>query len=177
MWRAPWNEDNIARAELQQLFPEAEIVVSFADDERLVICWVTVVACARLGWLDGLADGVGTPVFGSSCLEGHAHPTDLERLAFSRLKVPWLHWGQAIPCGATLRLGHCIGTFVAAKSSVFGKLGADTGRPVMAELRPSLRVADRPQRTRSQYRYLCSSVHVAHARMRGYRWADDPAAI
>jgi glutathione S-transferase len=26
--------------------------------------------------------------------------------------------------------------------------------------------------------YLCSSVHVAHAhRMRGYRWADDPAAI
>ena len=25
--------------------------------------------------------------------------------------------------------------------------------------------------------YLCSSVHVAHAhRMRGYRWADDPAA-
>ena len=26
--------------------------------------------------------------------------------------------------------------------------------------------------------YLCSTVHVAHAhRMRGYRWADDPAAI
>lgn len=26
--------------------------------------------------------------------------------------------------------------------------------------------------------YLCSAVHVAHAhRMRGYRWADDPAAI
>ncbi len=26
--------------------------------------------------------------------------------------------------------------------------------------------------------YLCSSVHVAHAhRLRGYRWADDPAAI
>jgi glutathione S-transferase len=26
--------------------------------------------------------------------------------------------------------------------------------------------------------YLCSSLHVAHAhRMRGYRWADDPAAI
>jgi glutathione S-transferase len=25
--------------------------------------------------------------------------------------------------------------------------------------------------------YLCSTVHVAHAhRMRGYRWADDPAA-
>ncbi len=26
--------------------------------------------------------------------------------------------------------------------------------------------------------YLCSTVHVAHAhRMRGYRWADDPAAL
>jgi len=26
--------------------------------------------------------------------------------------------------------------------------------------------------------YLCSTVHIAHAhRMRGYRWADDPAAI
>jgi glutathione S-transferase len=26
--------------------------------------------------------------------------------------------------------------------------------------------------------YLCSTVHVAHAhRMRGTRWADDPAAI
>ena len=26
--------------------------------------------------------------------------------------------------------------------------------------------------------YLCSTVHVAHAhRMRGHRWADDPAAI
>ena len=26
--------------------------------------------------------------------------------------------------------------------------------------------------------YLCSTVHVAHAhRVRGYRWADDPAAI
>lgn len=26
--------------------------------------------------------------------------------------------------------------------------------------------------------YLCSTVHVAHShRMRGYRWADDPAAI
>jgi len=26
--------------------------------------------------------------------------------------------------------------------------------------------------------YLCSTVHVAHAhRMRGQRWADDPAAI
>jgi glutathione S-transferase len=26
--------------------------------------------------------------------------------------------------------------------------------------------------------YICSTVHVAHAhRMRGYRWADDPAAI
>src|SRR5512147_2967128 len=26
--------------------------------------------------------------------------------------------------------------------------------------------------------YLCSTVHVAHAhKMRGYRWADDPAAI
>ncbi|HTZ67137.1 MAG TPA: glutathione S-transferase family protein, partial [Roseiarcus sp.] len=26
--------------------------------------------------------------------------------------------------------------------------------------------------------YLCATVHVAHAhRMRGYRWADDPAAI
>jgi glutathione S-transferase len=26
--------------------------------------------------------------------------------------------------------------------------------------------------------YLCSTVHVAHAhRMRGYRWADDPAAM
>jgi glutathione S-transferase len=26
--------------------------------------------------------------------------------------------------------------------------------------------------------YLCSSLHVAHAhRMRGYRWADEPAAI
>jgi glutathione S-transferase len=26
--------------------------------------------------------------------------------------------------------------------------------------------------------YLCSTVHVAHAhRMRGYRWADEPAAI
>ncbi len=26
--------------------------------------------------------------------------------------------------------------------------------------------------------YLCSTVHVAHAhRMRGYRWADDPAAF
>jgi glutathione S-transferase len=26
--------------------------------------------------------------------------------------------------------------------------------------------------------YLCSTLHVAHAhRMRGYRWADDPAAI
>src|SRR6266705_6053675 len=26
--------------------------------------------------------------------------------------------------------------------------------------------------------YLCSTVHVAHAhKMRGYRWADDPAAL
>jgi glutathione S-transferase len=26
--------------------------------------------------------------------------------------------------------------------------------------------------------YLCSTVHVAHAhRMRGYRWADEPAAL
>jgi glutathione S-transferase len=26
--------------------------------------------------------------------------------------------------------------------------------------------------------YLCSTLHVAHAhRMRGYRWADDPAAV
>ena len=26
--------------------------------------------------------------------------------------------------------------------------------------------------------YLCATLHVAHAhRMRGYRWADDPAAI
>src|SRR5262249_29470248 len=26
--------------------------------------------------------------------------------------------------------------------------------------------------------YLCSTVHVAHAhRVRGYRWADDPAAL
>src|ERR1700719_1089232 len=26
--------------------------------------------------------------------------------------------------------------------------------------------------------YLCSTLHIAHAhRMRGYRWADDPAAI
>ena len=29
-----------------------------------------------------------------------------------------------------------------------------------------------------RYPYLCSTVHVAHAhRMRGYWWADDPAAI
>ena len=26
--------------------------------------------------------------------------------------------------------------------------------------------------------YLCATLHVAHShRMRGYRWADDPAAI
>jgi glutathione S-transferase len=33
-------------------------------------------------------------------------------------------------------------------------------------------------RVQSFNSYLCSTVHVAHAhRMRGYRWADDPAAI
>jgi len=33
-------------------------------------------------------------------------------------------------------------------------------------------------RAQSFNSYLCSSAHVAHAhRMRGYRWADDPAAI
>lgn len=33
-------------------------------------------------------------------------------------------------------------------------------------------------RAQSFNSYLCSTVHIAHAhRMRGYRWADDPAAI
>jgi glutathione S-transferase len=33
-------------------------------------------------------------------------------------------------------------------------------------------------RVQSFNAYLCATVHVAHAhRMRGYRWADDPAAI
>src|SRR5678816_2038717 len=103
MWRAAWNEDNVARAELQQPVAEAEIVVSVADNERLVIGRVTVEACARFGWLDGLGDGIGIPIVGSSCLEGHAHPTDLERLAFARLKVLWLHCGGQVVllCGAT----------------------------------------------------------------------------
>ena len=106
MWRAAWNEDNVARAELQQLFAEAEVVVSVADNERLVIARVTVKACARFGWLDGLADGIGIPMVGSSCLEGQAHPTDLERLAFARVKVLWLHCGGPVVvlCGATRHL-------------------------------------------------------------------------
>ena len=53
----------------------------------------------------------------------------------------------------------------------------------IAQSYPSARLAplDDPfdfARVQAFNSYLCSTVHVAHAhRMRGYRWADDPAAI
>ena len=53
----------------------------------------------------------------------------------------------------------------------------------IAQSFPQARLApvDRPfafAQVQSFNSYLCSTVHVAHAhRMRGYRWADDPAAI
>ena len=53
----------------------------------------------------------------------------------------------------------------------------------LAQLHPQTRLAplDDPwelAQVQSFNAYLCATVHVAHAhRMRGYRWADDPAAI
>ncbi len=53
----------------------------------------------------------------------------------------------------------------------------------IAQSFPQARLApvDRPfafAQVQSFNSYLCSTVHIAHAhRMRGYRWADDPAAI
>jgi glutathione S-transferase len=53
----------------------------------------------------------------------------------------------------------------------------------VAQRFPAARLApmDRPfafARVQAFNSYLCSTVHVAHAhRFRGYRWADDPAAI
>ncbi|WP_119418844.1 glutathione S-transferase family protein [Desertibaculum subflavum] len=53
----------------------------------------------------------------------------------------------------------------------------------LAQLFPAARLApiDDPfafAEMQSFNSYLCSTVHVAHAhRMRGYRWADDPAAL
>jgi glutathione S-transferase len=53
----------------------------------------------------------------------------------------------------------------------------------LAQTRPEARLApvDRPfdfARLQAFNAYLCSTVHVAHAhRVRGSRWADDPAAI
>src|SRR5690349_14740043 len=44
MWSPSWNEDHIARAELQHLFAEPKVVASFADDERFVVRRMTVIA-------------------------------------------------------------------------------------------------------------------------------------
>jgi glutathione S-transferase len=51
---------------------------------------------------------------------------------------------------------------------------ADASRPRSSRRSTILRAA----RVQAFNSYLCSTVHVAHAhRLRGYRWADDPAAI
>jgi hypothetical protein len=94
--RSAGDKDHVAGAQFQQLSVEAKVVVSFADDERLVIRWMSVVASARLGRLYGLADGIRIPVFACGRLERHAHPTELKRLAFSRLEARWLLWVEHV---------------------------------------------------------------------------------
>ncbi len=71
--------------------------------------------------------------------------------------------------------------------SLVTPLGVLTETPAIlafvAQQYPAARLAplDDPwafARLQSFNSYLCSTVHIAHAhRMRGYRWADDPAAI
>src|SRR3954453_9636783 len=61
MWSTSRNEDHITRAELQDLFAQTKVIASLADDERLVVRGMTVIARAGLGGFDSLADGIGIP--------------------------------------------------------------------------------------------------------------------
>jgi hypothetical protein len=61
MRRILWHEHHVAGAELEQLAVEAKVIVAFADDERLVVGRVPMVARAGFGRLDGFADGIDAP--------------------------------------------------------------------------------------------------------------------